>query len=94
MLLFEQLDQSPIFRIEVTFHLKHYSVAENEVRGVAARDQQVVLVLLILPANPCCVEVISYFAFKARTKSVCLAFAVLMKSSGHLLKSQDLRPTQ
>jgi hypothetical protein len=94
MLLFEQLDQSPVLRIEVTLYLKHYPVTENEVRGVATRDEQVVLVLLILPANPRCVEVISYFAFKARTKPVCLAFAVLMESSGHLLKSQDLRQTQ
>lgn len=94
MLLFEQLDQPPIFRIEVTLHLKHHSVAENEVRGVATGNQQVVLVLLILPANPCCVEVVGYFALKARTKPICLAFAVLMESSGHLLKSQDLRQTQ
>lgn len=52
MLLFEQLDQSPVLRIEVTLYLKHYPVTENEVRGVATRDEQVVLVLLILPANP------------------------------------------
>jgi hypothetical protein len=39
MLLFEQLDQSPVLCIKVTLYLKHYPVTENEVRGVATRDE-------------------------------------------------------
>ena len=94
VLLFEQLDQPPVFLIEVALDFKDHTVAENEVRGVTPGNHKVVLALLILPIHPVLREILCYTTFKARTKTVSLAFAVLVESSGHLLKSQDLRQTQ
>ena len=94
VLLFEQLDESPIYCIEIAFDLKDNTVAQYEVRGVAPGNHKVVLALLILPIHPVLREILCYTTFKARTKTVSLAFAVLVESSGHLLKSQDLRQTQ
>lgn len=93
MLLFEQLDQSPVLRIEVALYLQHDSVIEEEVRRVAPGNQKVKASALITPIRVPG-QVTGYLRLKARTKSICLALAVLMESSGHLLKSQDLRPTQ
>jgi hypothetical protein len=94
VLLFEQLDESPIFLIKVALDLKDCAVTKNEVRGVTPGNHKVVLALLILPVHPVLRQILSYTTFKARTKTVSLAFAVLVESSGHLLKSQDLRQTQ
>jgi len=94
MLLFEQLDQPPVFLIEVTLDFKDHTVFENEVRGVTPRDDEIKLVVLVLPRHPVPREIRSYTTFETRTKPVSLALAVLVESSGHLLKSQDLRQTQ
>ena len=94
MLLFEQLDQPPVFLIEVALDFKDHTVFENEVRGVTPRNDEIKLVVLVLPRHPVPREIRSYTTFETRTKPVSLALAVLVESSGHLLKSQDLRQTQ
>ena len=94
VLLFEQLDQSTILFIEVALDLKDCAVTKNEVRGVAARDDEIKLAVLVLPIHPVLREILSYSTLEARTKPVSLASAILVESSGHLLKSQDLRQTQ
>jgi len=91
VLLLEQLDQASVFLIEITFDLKNSPVAKNEVRGVAPWNHEVVLALLVLPVHPVVREVISDLAFKARAKPVRLAFAVLVESLGHYIRSRDLR---
>lgn len=94
VLLFEQLDEPPVLRIEIAFDLKNNTVAQNEVRGVTPWDHKVVLVLFILPIHPVLREIRSYTTLETRTKPISLALAVLVESLGHLLKSQDLRQTQ
>jgi hypothetical protein len=82
VLLSEQLDEPPILSIEIALYLQHDSVFEEEVRRVTPRNQEVKASALITPIDfPG--QVTGYSTLKARTKSVCLALAVLMESSGH-----------
>ena len=94
VLLLEQLDEPPILRIKETFHLQHDSVFEEEVGRITPGYLDIEATTLVSPVTTNSLEVISNSALKARTKPVSLAFAVLVESSGHLLKSQDLRQTQ
>ncbi len=52
MLFTKQLDESPVFRIEVALDFKHYPVSKNKVRCVTAWDDDVVLVLFVLLLHP------------------------------------------
>ncbi len=91
VLLLEQLDQPAVIVIELALDLKNSSVSQNKVRGVAPWNHEVVLALLVLPIHPVVREVISDLAFKARAKPIRLAFAVLVESLGHYIRSRDLR---
>jgi len=83
VLLLEQLDKPPIFRIKETFHLQHDSIFEEEIGRITPRYLDVEATTLVSPVTTSSLEVISNFALKARTKPVSLAFAVLVESSSH-----------
>jgi hypothetical protein len=51
VLLFEQLDEPPVLRIEVALYLQHNSVFEEEVRRVTPGNEEIKASALITPID-------------------------------------------